>query len=357
MLRLGCLVVLFGLVAPSNSFAQSVFLGDRCGPPLTPCLTTGMPCADAFRPVDLVAPDGRDICLCVPGDVDLGPPALCCSATGAGACPMGSTCANIDGTPVDVCADATMEFCGTMPLTREGVIACFTAPGATVANAYWDLGDCDRDGRPNGTEVGSTNPCCDEDTDFDCCMTAFGDAARCCAATASDPAACCLSAGAEPGLCCASDPIGCCEATSDPEACCLAAGGDALDCCHFSPTPGACCFANGGETALCCELALDDETFPECSDAGVPDAGSSPLDASGPQDAASSLDASNAEDAGVAFDGGVGADASQGLDASSIGFGGGGGCRCSAQGHSRPTPWMLLLGALAIAIPAYRRRR
>jgi hypothetical protein len=300
---------------------------------------------------------GFSACLCAPGDATLGVPALCCGD--GSACPPGSTCAPVLGgeglclRPEMQCLEGT----ATAGISLEAATACFTPPGASMPGSYWQLGDCDGDGTPNGVEVRAmTDPCCNEVLDpSGCCLVATGDVGTCCGlasdpvsccvaadrstieccSLSADPFGCCFAAGGAPMECCAGhDAVACCSAEPDPVACCRAAGGSEEACCAVAEDALACCLATASGAARCCGLYGRDDARCATVDAARPDAGPPPADTG-----------SSGFDAGAS-----------GEDGGSLTFGGGGGCHCAA-GRASPPSSLALLALALIAIPAVRRRR
>lgn len=343
----GALALALAALMPRPAAAQSEYTGAGCGPGIA-CAADGAPCAAGRRAIVL----DDDVCRCVAvADAELGDPTFCCaeSVMCRGAAGSSARCVDVTGSGTDICRTPDITLCNDDDdvVSLEGARACFTIPGTSTVQPYWRAGDCDGDEVPNGQEVvEGRDPCCNESTDLDCCIAAFDAPAHCCDVTgATDPIACCFEAGGDATACCSSaDPIGCCTDAADSVGCCLEVGGTATDCCALDEDPAGCCFEAGGDENVCC--ALTGATMQRrCQDGAVD------------EDAGADRDASVPADAGV-MDGGAGDDGGNTAeDAGSLGFGGGGGCRCAAQGSRAPSSMALLVAALALAIPSFRRRR
>lgn len=313
--------VLVAFLGGLTGGARAQYLVNTC-PALSLC-EGGMRCAAGQHAALIPTATGSTICVCAPGtDASVGAPAMCCSD--GSTCPGGGTCVDVDGADPSLCLTDEMR-CMEAPVPHELAFACFSPPGTGTPQPYWQLGDCDGDGRANGTEI-DTDPCCDEDTDLACCVATAPEPLRCCERVARDPVQCCLDESL----------------------------GDAASCCALDDTsPYDCCILHDASSETCCTLygAGEPGCMPMLDGGSDEDAGAADVGATSdvPDEDA------GADDGGANSDVG-GIDAGAGSDAGDLGFGGGGGCRCAAGAPRAPGAWALL-GLLAIAIPTFRRRR
>jgi MYXO-CTERM domain-containing protein len=219
-------------------------------------------------------------------------------------------------------------------------------------------GSCQFPGADTACDEGDTNPCTAGGCNLGHCMPLPLDSVGFVPACDHDLDPCTIE-GCAGGVC---DLLLDCPTPATP---CTACDPEALMC--DAPVVGmtGCCTSDADCSAGSCLVGACDTVTGTCTtptpdpaclgDAGTPDAGSAPDDASTQLDAGNAqVDAGNtSSDAAVTFD--ASSATTDAGDGTHLGFGGGGGCRCRAGGGSSTRGAWLVLACVALAI--VRRRK